>query len=157
MAVFPSNIPLPSIWLILYCLVPWSTLPSQDLLANVNVNVFNPLYILTPRIGYSGPPPPPPPPRVKSMSQETEILLLQLKSMSNTTANTLSNGKHGIQRLTHYPKTNTQSNQVTQPERSKGAKDEVKRPKGPPAKVGARRAPRLLVSYIYTTQFAVFS
>ena len=87
------------------------------------------MKILTPRIGFSGPPPPPPPPpRVKSMSQETEILLLQSKSMSNTKANTLSNGKHGIQRLTHYPKTNTQSNQVTQPERSKGAKDEVKRP-----------------------------
>ena len=43
--------------------------------------------ILTPRIGYSGPPPPPP--RVKSMSRETELLLLllQLKSMSNTLSN----------------------------------------------------------------------
>ena len=45
------------------------------------------MKILTPRIGFSGPPPPPPPPppRVKSMSRKIELLLLlQLKSMSNT-------------------------------------------------------------------------
>ena len=36
---------------------------------------------------------------------------------------------------------------VTRPKRPKGAKDEVKRPEGPPQhiEVGARRAPRLLV------------
>ena len=37
MAAFPSSIPLPSIWLILYCFLPWSTLPSGDLLANAMV------------------------------------------------------------------------------------------------------------------------
>ena len=60
--------------------------------------------ILTPRIGYSGPPPP----RVKSMSRETELLLLfllQLKSMSNA----LSNGLHTIQGLTRYPMANALS------------------------------------------------
>ena len=42
------------------------------------------ILILTPRIGYSGPPP-----QMKSMSRETELLLLllQLKSMSNTLSN----------------------------------------------------------------------
>ena len=47
------------------------------------------------------------------------------------TANTLSNGQHIIQRLTHYPINDAW---VTQPERLKGAKDEVKRPEGPPAR-----------------------
>ena len=46
-------------------------------------------------------------------------------------ANTLSNGYHTIQRLTHYPITDAW---VTPPERPKGAKDEVKRPEGPPAR-----------------------
>ena len=32
------------------------------------------------------------------------------------------------------------------PEHPKGAKDEVKRPEGPQLEVGARRAPRLLVT-----------
>ena len=36
---------------------------------------------------------------------------------------------------------------VSWPERPKGAKDEVKRPKGLQLEVGARRAPRLLVLY----------
>ena len=47
------------------------------------------------------------------------------------TANTLSNGKHAIQRLTHYP---INDPWVTRPERPKGAMDEVKRPEGPSAR-----------------------
>ena len=56
------------------------------------------------------------------------------------------NGKHTIQRLTHYP---IKDSWVTRPERLKGTKDEAKRPKGPQLEVGASRVPRLLAGCIY--------
>ena len=46
-------------------------------------------------------------------------------------ANTLSNGFHNIQEITHYPISDAW---VSRPERPKGAKDEVKWPEGPPTR-----------------------
>ena len=75
-----------SIWLYLFTT---TTKPNEANVVSICLDdhVFEfVLYILTPRIGYSEPPPPPPP-RVKSMSRETKLLLLQLKSMFNTLSN----------------------------------------------------------------------
>ena len=61
------------------------------------------------------------------------FLHTKYKSTRYPMANTLS-----IQWLTYYPITDAW---VTRPERPKGAKDEVKRPEGPPARSGGPEGP----------------